>query len=779
MTDNTDHKKPTFFRDLLDRRFPQIVLIYLGVCWTTLEFVSWIVEHYMISPYLTDFSFITLISMVPTVGMLAYFHGRPGRDEWTRTEKIGIPINVIFTGILIFTIFSGKELGSATTEVCIKNEAGQTIQREIPKAGFQKRLAVFFFDNETGIKELEWLQYAFMAGCNLDLNQDPFFSVYSAYDNMIYQKILQAGFSESMRMPMSLEKKIAKDILREYFLGGSFTVQKDTFIVSTYLYETKRGRLLSEHTIRNINIFSVIDQICVDLKKDLGLPGWHIESVEDLPISEILTSSADAFREYITGTNLIYLRNDFENATPHFLKAVQTDPGFAIAHWALYKSYINENRPELARKELQTTMQYLYKLPENLQFGVKEEYYLISEDPDKLFAILNMWVQLYPRDIRGHFRLARELLKKNLPDKAIKEYKTIMQIDSQRKYYLRYIGNIYLTKGDFKEALKYLKLHKKEYPKKSSSYYSLGELFFIKGDYEQAKKYYTDAQIIDPSDISVPVRFGLIETILGNYDKALEQFDLALASSKTPQEKYFVYDALQYFYYERGQIEQAFDNRKKKFAELAKYLNPVDLMINKVSDMSFNMYVTCNNSSEGFKQLADFHKNLSQPWAKYLAFGYLDMYVEMKDIEQTEKYIDDVLGVIRIFSEENKMNIVCHAQGKISELREDYINAVMKYQQQLQYVPINVTILTDIARCYRLLGESSKSRKFLETTLKIFPNYAPAHCEMARMYIDTGENDKALEHLEIARKVWEKADANYKPAKEMREILRIIKKDIT
>lgn len=81
MTVTDNHKKPSLFRDLLDRHFPQILFIYLGVCWTILEFVSWIVEHYKISPHLTDLSFITLISLLPTVGMLAYFHGRPGRDQ--------------------------------------------------------------------------------------------------------------------------------------------------------------------------------------------------------------------------------------------------------------------------------------------------------------------------------------------------------------------------------------------------------------------------------------------------------------------------------------------------------------------------------------------------------------------------------------------------------------------------------------------------------------------------------------------------------------------------
>jgi hypothetical protein len=173
-------------------------------------------------PHLTDLGLITLLSMLPTVGMLAYFHGRPGRDEWTRTEKIGIPLNIIFTGILFFIVFSGKELGSATTQVTVRNDLGQVIKRNIPAGDFNRRVAIFFFRNQSGQTQLDWLQSAFMAGCHLDLSQDPVFSLYSASDNVIYQKILQAGLTNTAGLPMTLERKIATEVQREYFLGGSF-----------------------------------------------------------------------------------------------------------------------------------------------------------------------------------------------------------------------------------------------------------------------------------------------------------------------------------------------------------------------------------------------------------------------------------------------------------------------------------------------------------------------------------------------------------------------------
>jgi hypothetical protein len=82
----------TLIKNLFERRIPQILGIYIGSGFGVLEFVEWLVGHYPVSPYLEQFSFVAMVSMLPTVYLLAHFHGRPGLDRWTRVEKIGIPI---------------------------------------------------------------------------------------------------------------------------------------------------------------------------------------------------------------------------------------------------------------------------------------------------------------------------------------------------------------------------------------------------------------------------------------------------------------------------------------------------------------------------------------------------------------------------------------------------------------------------------------------------------------------------------------------------------------
>ena len=71
-------------KELLARRVPQIVGAYLAAGWLVLEFTDWAVNRYLLSSHLTDFVVAGWLLLLPAVFMLAWFHGKPGRDRWSR-----------------------------------------------------------------------------------------------------------------------------------------------------------------------------------------------------------------------------------------------------------------------------------------------------------------------------------------------------------------------------------------------------------------------------------------------------------------------------------------------------------------------------------------------------------------------------------------------------------------------------------------------------------------------------------------------------------------------
>ena len=136
--------------------------------------MDWMVNRYVLSTHLPDFSLVALLSLLPSVLLIAYLHGKPGRDRWSRVEKITIPLNLLVTTAILIVMFSGKRLGATQTTVTLEDEEGNRFERVVPKSEFRKRIAIFPFENTTGDSAYDWLQNGITNMVINDLYQDLF-----------------------------------------------------------------------------------------------------------------------------------------------------------------------------------------------------------------------------------------------------------------------------------------------------------------------------------------------------------------------------------------------------------------------------------------------------------------------------------------------------------------------------------------------------------------------------------------------------------------------------
>ena len=105
--------KKSIIKELLNRRVPQIVGSYIIAGTSLVLFTDWLIARYDFPQYYVTLSLFCIISILPTVIILAYFHGTPGKDEWTKVEKYAIPINVTFIAVILFAgkaIFENEEI---------------------------------------------------------------------------------------------------------------------------------------------------------------------------------------------------------------------------------------------------------------------------------------------------------------------------------------------------------------------------------------------------------------------------------------------------------------------------------------------------------------------------------------------------------------------------------------------------------------------------------------------------------------------------------------------
>lgn len=761
----------TIIQDLIQRRVPQILGIYLATSWAIIEFLDWLINRFSISPHLSAFGLTILASMIPTVLLLAYFHGKPGCDTWTKIEKIGIPTNVLAVIFLLFFLFKGKDLGAATTMITLENEEGQTIERIIPKSEFRKKIMIFFPENESGDTSLNWLSYGIADMLSTDLYQDFYLeakTVGSGSGNEI-EKIRDAGFSRMTGLPLLLEKDIAEDLHMDYFLTGSFTKQDDIYSINTKLYNTRNGKLIDQNVLTNHNVFDLVDQLSVQVKYDLEIPEYHLEDVDDLPVSEISTKSLTAYKWYITGMYEIICNKNWNKALNDLNQSVQEDSTFAIAYYGLYKLYFFANQSENGAWIFTPLMNHLYKMPEKLQLFVKADYFLFNDQISKSFAVLEMLSTLFPEDIESRLNLIEIYKIRNQYDEAIAEYKYILELDPERYSVYNDIGAIYHSTGKFDEALDYYTRYAEQFPDRPESYRSVGNLHKTKGDFEAAKSCYEKALLLEPENVSDLLILANIESETGNFNQALIQFQDAFDKSKTPEEKAQVYAHLQNFYELRGEMNKALEYLYLKQDEWEKFRTPFIVALNKIR--SLDLIIKLEKEEVAFQILETCKAQLDEPFDRFVALGYLWAYLGIKDIDNVEKTIREVNSIIEEFKYEIWRSIVLDAYAQLNELKGQYEQAIQNYLDQLSIQPTASTIYTNIGRCYRMLKDYKKAEEALQKAMKAHPFSPDANYEMALVFYEMGKTEKALEHMKRTVSIWENADPDYEPALKAREKL--------
>ena len=755
--------------EIFRRRIPQVVGIYLAAGWAVLEFTDWLVNRYVLSPHLIDFALLAWGLMLPTVLMLAWFHGAPGRDRWGRFEKYGIPANIAVAGLVLLAVFGGKDLGAATTSVTIQDtETGETVERTIPKSEFRKSLTVYFFDNVSGDTELDWLQYGLVWALETDLEQDLFIDVRDS--DLSLRRLKEEGNDAGLSVPIGLKREIAEVLNLDNFITGTITEDSGEIVIATSLYETRRGRVVSERTFRGDDLFAIVDEMTVQIKRDLELPDQHIEEVKDLPISEIATSSLSAYRSHVYAYYHATVRADLAEGLAHVTDAVATDPQFAMAHMLRFSLQLALNDIENGKQSLEEAMRLLYKLPERSQFEIKVVYYwLIRQDSDKALVAAGMYAELYPQDIAAHQMLAEFYGMKGDKERAIAAFERILELDPGRADALTGIGQLQESMGDFAAARDYYEQYASEVPSDPQAFITLGNLERLLGDPHAAGRQYEKALIIDPNNVSALVRVASLEGDLGNFEQALEGYDEALAVSVTPEQRSWVYQALQSYHELRGQPSAAVESMHRRWLEMEKYQAPFNLLQEKLQ--SLHIYVAAGQTSAARDSLSSFANQLSPPFDVLVALGELDIYMELEDADSIEATIPGLERFIEAFGLEEARSLIVYAQGRVLELRGDCQEAIVSYTRALQLSPRSAGYNTDIGRCHRELGQLSEAETHLTRALRVYPTNPESNYELALVYSEMGDREKALEYLRIALEVWAEAEPVFEPAQEARDKL--------
>ena len=91
-------------KDLIHRRVPHIIGSYIFATTSMILFADWLFNRYEFPEYYTTYILFTFLLLLPSVFLIAYGHGTPGKDEFRKVELIAVPFNIIIAVVTIVQI---------------------------------------------------------------------------------------------------------------------------------------------------------------------------------------------------------------------------------------------------------------------------------------------------------------------------------------------------------------------------------------------------------------------------------------------------------------------------------------------------------------------------------------------------------------------------------------------------------------------------------------------------------------------------------------------------
>jgi len=792
-------KKKDFFQELRDRNVWREVRAYLL---SGAAGIPFLIGLHSLYPNILPENAVTIVCIIfftlfPSVFLFAYHHGESREAPWSKAEKRWIPTNIVLTSFLLIFFYNNNVTAVETTTKLVENLAtGEFVERDVVKPEFRKKLMTTYFKNESGDTSLNWLEHGFPYGIDIDLEQDIYISSYQI-DNWTLERL---GFKYGDNIPMASYLQAARKSGEENVLTGSFTNINNKFKVRFSIWDSKKGRKISEEKeLISEDIFEIMDQITISIKSILLDNKEYVAEAVDFTVSSQLTESFKAYKYFILSKeyDLIFNSEKTDNNTAQervnlLQKAIKIDPHFVWAYYYSVNLYSNLNHQDSVEVSWKKVIKKLGQLTIGRQYQARARWYSWQDMHEKAKKIYEDWIVFSPDNLDPYRSLAWICNWEEEYEKALEYYKQILRIDSNADINYR-LTAIYKQMGDFKHVIKYKKKEMKNYPEEASHAAGIARTFQYLREIDSATYYFQKAIDKDPFVYwyhSALAEYKLNQTmdlnkrkeiILSLYEFTEDKDDTLsighkIASEQQRQGKinryYEMTDSLRKLTegtrrdrWGSKELQSLNDSTKN----LQRHVSRNDEKeILKIIQIVTNEFYFSNpekipeelKKDENYPEYSDFIKGLiADEYYNIMSNLYLDEYYHK------EKFKEDMTSFLE-YENMHKPSTKFFAwknvkpyriQAQTFALNNQYDSAITLLEKHKTDISWGNYII-QLARYYQKNKDYAKAEENFKILLKESP-FSPWHnYRVALLYNDWGKKEKAEKHLNITLEIWKDAD---------------------
>lgn len=774
------------FGEMMKRRIPHILGMYVAAVWLCVEIADWMSERFPVSEALSSYVFVILLSLAPAVGLLAWGHGRPGKDQWTKTQAVVIVLNLILAVMAAWywvkqpqeAMPSPPEKPAiqhvmATKTLVLEDEfSGQSVTYEVPEQGMSQKVSMSLWPNQTGDESLDWLESGAVWMLGKDLNRTPLISVHSPLSSdSMRQAIQNKGYDGAVKEPLTVSMQVAQKRSSQWLVRGEISKDENEVAFKAELYNVLTGAMVKSVTHRHSNWLTALDSISKELSEVVLEQHPDLkQKIPDLSIQDHISSDLSAIQSVVKAVHAVAFDNDYEVAKASLLEALERDPNMAEAHMLQMKMHANSGKFGEAVAAARTALSFDHKLYGEDVFEVKARLYGMTGEEDKALRVLENWTKVYPESVSAWLSLANNLMiKGDRLDDAAHAFEQLRGIEPGSKHLLR-LSQVHVLRSDFESATKALLTYLEHEPESANATMSLGNIKLREGKFDEAKGYFESAELMVNGDLMPEISLARIEMVVGDVAKAEANLLKLLERAKSDNDQLMVLGALEWLYLQKGQITKGLEINDESAPMLKATSSPISYLLNYYGKKIG--YLASLGEVEAAKALVkELEEKTEPPFDQMLVFMKLSYHSMTEDQVGLEKNLAVAKEVLRTFNMSIYQQFINNYEGMVLRMKGDFEQALVYHdlaikQSSESILALSVPeILLELKRqkvkTLMAMEAYDEAMQLLDEMALPYPRVAENELLRAEVLHLMGEDDQAKAVILRVEDLWRDADTQY------------------
>jgi tetratricopeptide (TPR) repeat protein len=391
---------------------------------------------------------------------------------------------------------------------------------------------VLYFDNLTGDDDMNWLRTGLADMLATDLSQ--LTGVRVVGTDRVYQILKDLDMLEESITSAETVQEVADQADVKTVLLGSFAKVGDTLRINVKVQDASSGEIIGTERAEGPggdNLFTLVDSLSTGLRGRFESAG-SVPLDGDQDLMDVTTASLEAYRYYSEGVHLAD-QDKNEEAIALLEKAVELDPGFAMALRKLAVVLSNEDRDAESQEYSRRAVENSDRLPAKEKYLVQAYHY--SDFPntmDRAIEAYRKLIEIEPDNFTALHNLALQLAQMERWEEAVSLYERAASAGDDFQFLYANMANSYAHLGRETEAFHALERLRQIEPDSVVAMFGGGFIELGWGDPERALELFEQANEARPGSFpggAAPIQAYIL---LERWDDATDFAQKMAASGK-------------------------------------------------------------------------------------------------------------------------------------------------------------------------------------------------------------------------------------------------------